>query len=371
MHVPILELKPTYVELKDELDEAYHRVMESGWYLLGSEAEAFEHEYAAYVGSNHCVTVGNGLDAIRIALVAHGIGHGDEVIVPAHTFIATWLAVTQSGAIPIGVDVRMDTANMNVSLLEGTLTKRTKAIIPVHLYGQPADMDPINKFARTHGLIVIEDAAQAHGARYKGTMCGNLGHSAAFSFYPGKNLGAFSDGGAITTNDNEVARKARMLRNYGSEKRYYHDVVSINSRMDELQAAFLRVKLRKLDEWNARRTAIAEQYLSQLSDFNFQILPTVPAWASPVWHLFVIRHPRRDELQQHLTDHGIQTIIHYPIPPHLSGAYSELRSPSSVLPPLPIAEQLASEVLSLPIGPHMPADAVEQVVSAIRSFPDR
>jgi dTDP-4-amino-4,6-dideoxygalactose transaminase len=369
MRVPILELKPTYLELQKELDLAYHRVMLSGRYLLGAETEAFESEYAAYVGSKHCITVGNGLDAIRIALEANGIGAGDEVIVPAHTFIATWLAVNQSGAKPIGVDVQQFSGNLNVSLLEGVLNPRTKAIIAVHLYGQPADMDPISKFAAKHRLIVIEDSAQAHGARYRERMCGSLGHAAAFSFYPGKNLGAFSDGGAITTSDDEVARKARLLRNYGSEKRYYHDVAGINSRFDELQAAFLRVKLRKLDEWNARRSAIAGQYLSAFGSEaapSSISLPTVPSWSSPVWHLFVVRHPQRDALQAHLASEGIQTIIHYPIPPHLSGAYAD-----SIAQPqgsFPVAEQLANEVLSLPIGPHLTQQEVTAVIAAVQGF---
>lgn len=374
--IPILELKPTYLELKDELDEAYHRVMDSGWYLMGSEIESFEEEYAAYVGTEHCIAVGNGLDAIRLALEAYGIGQGDEVIVPAHTFIATWLAVSQTGATPVGVDVCADTANLDSKLLPQALTSRTKAIIPVHLYGQPADMDPINAFAAANNLIVIEDAAQAHGAKYKGRPCGNLGHAAAFSFYPGKNLGAFSDGGAITTNDDEVARKARMLRNYGSEKRYFHELPGLNSRLDELQAAFLRVKLRNLNDWNARRKSIAESYLSHLrpliSDLQSPLselqLPTVPVWADPVWHLFVIRHPQRDALQEHLADHGVQTIIHYPIPPHLSGAYSDLCSTSTGPWHLPIAEHLANEILSLPIGPHLSQEGISTVVNALKSF---
>ena len=361
--IPFLELKSTYLELKEEMDAAYQRVMNSGWYLLGEETEAFECEFAAYVGTKHCVTVGNGLDALRILLEAHGVGPGDEVIVPAHTFIATWLAVSQCGAVPVGVDVCEDTANIDATLLEGALTNRTKAIIPVHLYGQTADMDPILAFAAHHGLVVIEDAAQAHGARYKGQICGTLGHSAAFSFYPGKNLGAFADGGAITTDDDEVARKARMLRNYGSEKRYYHDVPGINSRLDELQAAFLRVKLRHLDEWNARRSAIAEQYISQLSTFNFQLLPAVPNWASPVWHLFVIRHPNRDLLQKHLQDNGIQTIIHYPIPPHQSRAYQSLARHK-----FPVAQALSGQVLSLPIGPHISIGEINACVMAIHRF---
>ena len=405
MTIPFLELLPTYTELKEEHDAAYRRVMESGWYLMGREVESFEAEFADYIGVGHCVAVGTGLDAIRIALEAHGIGAGDEVIVPAHTFIATWLAVSHIGALPVAVDVREDTANLDPDLLAAALTERTRAIVPVHLYGQPADMDPIRQFAYAHDLVVVEDAAQAHGARYKGRKCGTLGHSAAFSFYPGKNLGAFSDGGAITTDDDEVARKARMLRNYGSAKRYYHEIPGTNSRLDELQAAFLRVKLRKLDEWNARRAVIAAQYLAALGgveatggsgqgtgdrrqgaggqakmnargeaplpfkiqNSKFKIVPpTVPEWAQPVWHLFVVRHPQRDDLQKHLADQGIQTIIHYPIPPHLSGAYSDSRLLSPVS--CPIAEQLAREVLSLPMGPHMTEEQVQAVAEAILCF---
>jgi dTDP-4-amino-4,6-dideoxygalactose transaminase len=362
--IPFLELKPTYLELREEMNAAYQRVMNSGWYLLGGETETFESEFAAYVGTKHCVTVGNGLDALRIALEAHGVGPGDEVIVPAHTFIATWLAVSQCGATPVAVDVGRDTANIDVSLLEGALTRRTKAIIPVHLYGQPADMDPIREFATRHGLVVIEDAAQAHGARYRGKMCGTLGHAAAFSFYPGKNLGAFSDGGAITTDDDAVARKARMLRNYGSEKRYHHEMAGTNSRLDELQAAFLRVKLRYLDEWNARRTSFAELYASRLSYLAPRLsLPSVLEWASPVWHLFVIRHDKRDILQQHLADNGIQTVIHYPIPPHLSKAY-EFHSGLS----FPIAEEISGKILSLPAGPHFTTDQITECADQVVSF---
>jgi dTDP-4-amino-4,6-dideoxygalactose transaminase len=362
--IPFLELKPTYLELREEMDAAYRRVMNSGWYLLGGETEAFESEFAAYVGTKHCVTVGNGLDALRIALEAHGVGPGDEVIVPAHTFIATWLAVSQCGATPVAVDVGRDTANIDVSLLEGALTRRTKAIIPVHLYGQPADMDPIREFATRHGLVVIEDAAQAHGARYRGKMCGTLGHAAAFSFYPGKNLGAFSDGGAITTDDDAVARKARMLRNYGSEKRYHHEMAGTNSRLDELQAAFLRVKLRYLDEWNLRRSAIAERYQFQLSTFSSRLsLPFVPEWASPVWHLFAIRHDLRDRLQQHLADHDIQTTIHYPIPPHHSAAYQSYSRLS-----FPVAEEISGRILSLPCGPHFTADQITECADQVVSF---
>lgn len=362
--IPFLELKPTYLELKEEMDAAFLRVMNSGWYLMGAETEAFEAEFAAYVGTKHCVTVGSGLDALKIALEAHGIGPGDEVIVPALTFIATWLAVTQCGATPVGVDVRQDTANMEVDRLESALTQRTKAIIPVHLYGQPADMDPINEFAEAHGLIVIEDAAQAHGARYRGRMCGALGHAAAFSFYAGKNLGAFSDGGAITTDDDALARKARMLRNYGSEKRNHHEIAGTNSRLDELQAAFLRVKLWHLDEWNARRIRHATHYRSELAALGPQLaLPVVPDWASPVWHLFVVRHAMRDSMQQHLADQGIQTHIHYPIPPHLSLAFQ-----SGAQGRFPTAESMSGTILSLPIGPHFTIDQITECANQVASF---
>jgi dTDP-4-amino-4,6-dideoxygalactose transaminase len=370
--IPFLELKPTYDELKPEFDAAYHRVMDSGWYLLGKEIEAFEVEFAEYCEAKYCIGVANGLDALHLLVRAYGIGAGDEVIVPSNTFIATWLAVSYAGATPIPVEPDPETHNIDVSRIEAAITTRTKAIMPVHLYGQPADMDAINEIALRHGLKVIEDSAQAQGARYKGRRTGSLGDAAGHSFYPGKNLGAFADAGAITTNDPELADRVRTLRNYGSKEKYHYETQGINSRMEELQAAFLRVKMRHLDEWNARRTVIAGQYISQLSTLDSQlILPTVPPWSDPVWHLFVIRHPQRDALQKHLSEQGIQTIIHYPIPPHLSGAYSGLRPPSSDLWSLPLAEQLASEVLSLPIGPHMSVDAVEQVVSAIASFPDR
>jgi dTDP-4-amino-4,6-dideoxygalactose transaminase len=295
---------------------------------------------------------------------AYGIGPGDEVIVPSNTFIASWLAVSYAGATPVPVEPDPVTHNLDPARIEAAITSRTKAIMPVHLYGQPADMDPINEIARRRGLRVIEDSAQAQGARYKGQRTGSLGGAAAHSFYPGKNLGAFADAGAVTTNDPELADRIRTLRNYGSKTKYHYETQGINSRMDELQAAFLRVKLRHLDEWNNRRTCIAEQYLSQLSTPDSQlVLPVVPSWASPVWHLFVVRHPQRDILQQHLADQGIQTIIHYPIPPHLSGAYS-----SATPADLPVAEHLAKHVLSIPMGPHLQNHDVELIVAAIRNF---
>jgi dTDP-4-amino-4,6-dideoxygalactose transaminase len=379
MHIPFLELKPTYDELKEEFDAAYHRVMDSGWYLLGNELEGFEAEFAAYCETKHCIGVANGLDALHLIVRGYGIGKGDEVIVPSHTFIATWLAVSYAGATPVPVEPDPHTYNLDPARLEAAITPRTKAIMPVHLYGQPADMDPINEIARKHGLRVIEDSAQAQGARYKGRRTGSLGDAAGHSFYPGKNLGAFADAGAITTNDPDLAARVRALRNYGSKQKYHYEAQGINSRMDELQAAFLRVKLRHLDEWNARRAVIAQQYLIDLCPLTTDLqpptsdlsLPFVPEWAFPVWHLFVIRHPRRDALQQHLADHGIQTLIHYPIPPHLSGAYSDLHPPTSAPYPIPIAVQLATTVLSMPMSPHHTAEQISIVTTALRSFGNR
>jgi dTDP-4-amino-4,6-dideoxygalactose transaminase len=363
MKVPFLELKPTYLEFKDEFDAAYHRVMDSGWYLLGKELEAFESEFATFCEARHCIGVGNGLDALHLIVRAYGIGTGDEVIVPSNTFIATWLAVSYAGATPVPVEPDPVTYNLDPNRIEAAITSRTRAIMPVHLYGQPADMDLINEIARKHGLKVIEDSAQAQGARYKGRRTGALGDAAGHSFYPGKNLGAFADAGAVTTNDPELADRVRTLRNYGSKQKYHYESQGINSRLDEMQAAFLRVKLRHLDEWNKRRSKIAAIYLSQLSTHDSQlILPFVPSWATPVWHLFVIRNPQREALQQKLTAAGISTLIHYPVPPHRSGAYSATRC---LIGALPIAEQLANTLLSLPIGPHLSEAQANEVVSVV------
>jgi len=363
MKIPFLELKPTYLELKAEMDAAYHRVMDSGWYLLGQELEAFEAEYAAYCGVRHCIGVANGLDALHIILRAYEIGSGTEVLVPSNTFIATWLAVSYAGATPVPVEPDPGTCNIDPARIEAAITPRTRAIIPVHLYGQPADMDPILEIARKHHLRVIEDNAQAQGALYKGRKTGGLGDAAGNSFYPGKNLGAFADAGAITTNDAGLAEHVRALRNYGSKKKYYNDYQGFNSRLDEMQAAFLRIKLAKLDEWNARRTAAAKFYLEGLSGIKGLMLPLVPAWADPVWHLFVVTHVHRDALQQHLAAAGINTLIHYPVPPHLSGAYAGAGFNRGCLP---IAEELAATIISLPIGPHITVDKIERVVAATR-----
>ena len=369
MKVPFLDFVKPYEELKAELDEAYSRFMRSAWYVLGREVEAFEREFADYCGVEHCVGVGNGLEALHLALRAYGIGKNDEVIVPSNTYIATWLAVSYAGATPVPVEPDAKTFNLDPSRIEGAITHRTKAIMPVHLYGQPADMDPIMNIARKHGLKVIEDNAQAQGARYKGRRTGSLGDAAGNSFYPGKNLGAFGEAGAVTTNDQELAGKIRVLRNYGSQKKYYNEVKGYNSRLDELQAAFLRVKLKKLDEWNERRRTVANQYLAGLHGVPGLIQPFVPGWAEPVWHLFVVRHPQRDAFQQKLAAADIGTLIHYPVPPHLSGAYADAGWKRGAFP---IAEELASSVLSLPETAGGPAAApvtigILATASALRS----
>ena len=361
MNTPFLELKPAYLELREQFDAAYQRVMNSGWYLLGAEIEAFEREFAEYCSAAHCLAVGSGLDALYLALRAYDIGPGDEVIVPAHTFIATWLAVSYAGATPVPVEPDPHTWNIDANRVETVITAKTKAIIPVHLYGQPADMDAIMEIANRRGLIVIEDAAQAHGATHKGRRTGTLGHTAAFSFFPGKNMGAFGDGGAVTTNDPAIADRVRMLRNYGSHKKYHHEVKGINSRLDELQAAFLRVRLKALDVWNMRRKQIAEVYVETLNNAAGVRTVSVPQWADPVWHLFVIQVENRDDLQTFLLEQGIGTQIHYPIPCHASGAYSRECDGRSY----PISDRLAKTVLSLPIGPHLSIDAARHVATTI------
>ncbi len=362
MNVPFLDLKASYHEMEAEFDAASRRLMDSGWYILGQEVEGFEAEFAAYCGAKYCVGVGNGLEALHLILRAMEVGSGNEVIVPANTYIATWLAVSYAGARPVPVEPDERTYNIDPSRIERAVTSRTRAIIPVHLYGQPADMDPIKEVATRHGLKVIEDAAQAHGARYKGHRAGGLGDAAAFSFYPSKNLGAFGDGGAVVTDDLVLADRVRVLRNYGSRVKYHHEAKGFNSRLDELQAALLRVKLGKLDEWNARRRHIADDYLHALQELTSLVLPYVPDWAEPAWHLFVVRHLKRDALQRHLEKAGVGTLIHYPVPPHLSGAYAGLAYRSGAFP---ITERVANEVLSLPMGPHLTAEQIALVLREI------
>jgi dTDP-4-amino-4,6-dideoxygalactose transaminase len=362
--VPFLDLRAAYEELKEEIDEAVARVLGSGYYLLGKEVEALEEEFAEHLNVEYCVGVGNGLDALHLALRALGVGQGDEVLVPSNTYIATWLAVSYAGAVPVPVEPDERTYNIDPEKLEAAITDRTRAIIPVHLYGQPADMDPILEVARKHNLWVLEDAAQAHGACYKGKRVGGLGDIAGWSFYPGKNLGAFGDGGAVTTNNGELADRVRVLRNYGSRTKYFNEVRGFNSRLDEIQAAVLRVKLKHLDGWNRRRLQIAELYRRELEGCDL-ILPYVPEWAEPAYHLFVVRSGQRDALHQYLETQGIGTLIHYPVPPHLQQAYCEIGLAAGTLP---ISERIHQEVLSLPIGPHVTEAQVETVTRAVCEF---
>jgi dTDP-4-amino-4,6-dideoxygalactose transaminase len=362
--IPFLDLKAPHQELREDLEAAFHEVLDSGWFTQGSQLEAFEMEYANYCGTKYCIGVGNGLEALHLILRAYDIGEGDEVIVPSNTYIATWLAATHAGAIPVPVEPDERTFNIDPCLIEAVITPKTKAIMAVHLYGQPADMDSINAIANKHNLRVIEDAAQAQGALYKGRRTGGLGDAAGHSFYPGKNLGALGDGGAVTTNDRELFEKLCMLRNYGSKIKYLNEVQGFNSRLDELQAAFLRVKLRKLDEWNSRRKLIAKRYLEGLKSVDLS-LPFVPLWADPVWHLFVVRVSNREYFQKYLADKGISTLIHYPIPPHLQVAYQSLGIQAGALP---ISEGIHRSVLSIPIGPSLSMADVDTVISAVNSF---
>lgn len=369
MNIQFLDIKATYSELKNEIDNSIKNVLNSGLYILGHEVEAFENEYADYCGSKKCVSVANGLDALYLSLRALGVEAGDEVIVPSNTYIATWLAVTQCGAKPVPVEPDHNTYNINPLLIEAAITRRTKVILPVHLYGQPADMDAIVEIANKYSLKIVEDAAQAHGAMYKGRRIGSHGDIVAWSFYPGKNLGAFGDGGAVTTNNEMLADRIQILRNYGSRVKYLNETKGVNSRLDAIQAAILRVKLKKLNEWNDRRKIISEYYKDQLTDYGIN-LPFVPDWADPAWHLFVIRSKNRDLIQSFLKDQGIGTMIHYPIPPHLQDAYIDLNFPEGSFP---ISERMHREVLSLPIGPHLELlqtkAIVEKTINAFSNLP--
>lgn len=362
MSIPFLDLRAAYLELKGEIDAAIGRVLDSGWYILGGEVEAFEAEWAAYCGAGHAVGLANGLDALTLALRALDIGPGDEVIVPSNTYIATWLAVTAVGATPVPVEPDMATHNLDPALIEPAITAHTRAILPVHLYGQPADLDPIIEIARRHGLAVVEDAAQAHGARYKGRPIGAHGDVVCWSFYPGKNLGAMGDAGAVTTDRADLADRIGVLRNYGSREKYVNEVQGVNSRLDPIQAAILRAKLPHLVEWTERRRAIAAAYADGLRDSGL-VLPAVPNWAEPAWHLYVVRSAERDALQSRLTEASVGTLIHYPIPPHRQQAYAALGIAPGALP---IAERLAGEVLSLPIGPHLELAQVDRVIKPCR-----
>jgi dTDP-4-amino-4,6-dideoxygalactose transaminase len=358
--IEFLNLKKVNQPYEADITAALQSVLDSGWYILGRETELFEQEFAAYSNVKHCIGVGNGLDALSLILRAYDIGAGDEVIVPSNTFIATWLGVTYAGATPVPVEPDPHTYNLDPALIEAAITPRTRAIMPVHLYGQPADMAPIMALAAKHGLRVIEDAAQAHGALYHGRRAGGIGDAAGFSFYPGKNLGALGDGGAVTTNDDSLAGKIRMLRNYGSRIKYQHEMQGINSRLDEMQAAVLRVKLRGLDADNARRRELAQAYMVALRDTPV-VLPVVPEGIVPAWHLFVVRTTQRARLMQGLDARKIGHMIHYPLASHLQPAYAGSQWPS-----LPLAESMQGEVLSLPFAPYLTQDDIEQVARAVR-----
>jgi len=360
--IPFLDLKATYQELQPEIDAAVARVLGSGWYILGGEVEAFEREYAAWAGAAHCVGVANGLDALTLALRAVGVGRGDEVIVPTNTYIATWLAVEQVGAVPVPVEPNPASYCLDTDRVEAAITPRTRALLPVHLYGHPANMNALVELAGARNLRIVEDGAQSHGATIDGRRLGAHGDVVAWSFYPGKNLGAYGDGGAVTTNDPDIARSVAVLRNYGSSVKYVNEVKGVNSRLDPMQAAILRAKLPVLVTWNERRAAIAALYGDGLADLDLGLPSTAPGMTH-AWHLYVVTHPRREELQRRLREAGIETLIHYPIPPFRQEAFGEFARHAGAWP---IADRLAGEVLSLPIGPHLSQESALTVIDAIR-----
>ena len=364
MKVPFVSFKPMEAELDTALRGAFHRVYTASWYIEGREDEAFEKAFAEYCTSKYCVGVGNGLDALMLALKALGIGQGDEVIVPSDTYIATALAVTYVGATPVFVEPDIRTYNIAPELIEAKITDRTKAIMPVHLYGQPCDMDPIMAIAKKYHLFVVEDCAQAHGATYKGKRIGSFGDAAGFSFYPGKNLGALGDAGATVTNDKALADKVRALGNYGSDYKYHHIYQGNNSRLDEMQAAFLAAKLPHLDRMNEERRKIAKCYLEGITNPDI-VLPFVPDYAVPVWHIFAVRTQKRDALADYLAEKGISTNKHYPIPMHMQDCYRELNIPQGALP---VAEEISATELSLPMFYGMTDEQIEYVISSVNSF---
>jgi len=362
--VPFLDLRAAYDELRAEIDEAVGRAVASGWYIGGSEVEGFERAYAEYCEAEHCVGVANGLDALHLALRALDIGSGDEVIVASNSYIATLLAVTMTGATPVLVEPDARTFNLDPEKLDAAVTDRTKAVLPTHLYGQPADLDPIQAVASKHCIKIVEDAAQAHGARYKGRRIGAHSDAVCWSFYPTKNLGALGDAGAVTTDDPELARRIRMYGNYGWSTRYVSEVKGVNSRLDPIQAAVLAAKLPFLDQWNERRRGIAESYGQELRNLRVQ-LPHVPKWAEAAWYLYVIQSPERDRLRSDLAKAGVETLVHYPVPPHLQQAYADLGHGRGSFP---IAEALSDSVVSLPIGPHLSPEAAEKVARVVRKL---
>ncbi len=365
--IPFSELKSQFRSIEAEIRAAVDGVLESGWFILGAQLQAFEKEFAAYVGASQAVGVGSGTDAIHLALRAAGVGPGDGVIIPANTCVPTAAAVVAAGATPVLADVDPATLTLDPAAMERTITPPVKAVLPVHLYGHPCDMDAINAVAARHGLYVVEDCAQAHGAQYKGRHCGVLSAAAAFSFYPTKNLGAFGDAGAVTTNDPEIADRVRKLRNYGEDRRYYHVTHGVNSRLDEMQAAILRVKLRHLDAWNDARRARAAQYRERLRVTPLA-LPEEAPWARSNFHLYPVRTPDRDALAAWLKERGIGTLMHYPIPIHLQPAYASLGWTRGAFP---VAEKICNETLSLPLYPELPPETVDQIADAVIAFFDK
>ena len=363
MKIPFLSLVDSYEAHEDEFNQAIRNVLSSGRYIGGEPLEKFERNFAKYTDAQYCVGLANGLDALEISLKALGISEGDEVIVPSNTFIATWLAVSNVGAIPVPVEPNNKNYSIDVSKIDEAISNQTKAIIPVHLYGQPADMDKILEIAKNNNLYVIEDAAQAHGAIFKGQKIGAHGDIVAWSFYPGKNLGAFGDGGAITTNNKSLADKIKTIGNYGSKDKYVNILKGVNSRLDPIQATALDIKLKHLDSWNQSRRVIAKKYLEEIF-LKDLVLPIHLDLENAAWHLFIIRHPQRDKLASYLKTQGIQTLIHYPIPPHKQEVYSS----DFFNFDLPICDLMSDELLSLPIGPHMPMDHVEYVIKKVNSF---
>lgn len=366
--IKFLDLKKINERYRCEMEAATKRVLDSGWYLLGKEVERFERDFATYCGVRHCIGVANGLDALNLIIKAYGFGLGDEIIVPANTYIASILAISENGCTPILVEPRWNTRLLDVDLIEAAITPRTKAIMVVHLYGRVVDMTKVWALAEKYNLKIIEDSAQAHGAKFEGRRCGNLGDASGFSFYPGKNLGCLGDGGAVTTNDDELATKIRAIRNYGSDYKYHHIYKGTNSRLDEIQAAWLGVKLPHLDEDNAIRARIAARYCAEIKNPLIE-LPDNPNAAielgnlSHVWHVFAVTCKERDRLDKWLTDNGVQTNIHYPTPPHRQGAYSEL-----VHLKLPVSERMHREILSLPMSPVLSEDEVSEIVHLVNVF---
>ena len=363
--VPFYSMAAMHQAQREALETAFRETLDSNWFVLGKKLQTFEHEFAQYLGSEYAVGVGNGLEALQLSLMALGISKGDEVLVPAHTFAASFLAVMHTGEMPVPVEVNSKINNLEVELLLKYKSSRTKAIMPVHLYGNPCEMDVILAFASTHNLWVVEDNAQAVGAAYKAKKTGTFGHVNACSFYPSKNLGALGDAGAITTNDHNIYRKLLQLRNYGSEQKYHHESVGLNSRMDELQAAFLSVKLPMLDQWNLERSRLAANYSKALAEIEDLQLPKTTEQSEAVWHIYAVRTTKRDALQNYLKEKGVQTVIHYPIPPHLQKAFAYLGYKKG---DFPITERIAEETLSLPLYPGLSAEDQQYVIDCILGF---